>query len=82
MDLLKEKRADMITFTSSSTVKNFKALFRPEDFETHTADVPVAAIGPVTADTAKALGMKVALTAENYTIPGLCDAILKFYRPE
>jgi uroporphyrinogen III methyltransferase / synthase len=82
MDLLKERRTDMITFTSSSTAKNFKALFTPDDFKTLTADVPVAAIGPVTADTATALGMKVALTAESYTIPGLCDAILNYYRSE
>ncbi len=82
MDILKEKRADMITFTSSSTAKNFKALFEPENFEALTADIPVAAIGPITADTAGSLGMKVTLTAESYTIPGLCDAILKFYNPE
>ena len=82
MDLLKERRADMITFTSSSTAKNFKALFESEDFETLTADVPVAVIGPITADTVETLGMKVALTAESYTIPGLCDAILKFYHSE
>lgn len=82
VDLLKEKRADMITFTSSSTAKNFKALFEPNEFHALTAHIPVAAIGPVTANTAESLGMKVALTAESYTIPGLCDAVLKYFHPE
>jgi len=79
MDLLREKRADMITFTSSSTAKNFKALFTPEEFQTLTADVPLCAIGPITADTARSLGMQVSLVAEEYTIPGLCDAVLKYF---
>jgi uroporphyrinogen III methyltransferase/synthase len=82
MDLLREKRADMITFTSSSTAKNFKALFPGEDFNTLAADVPVAAIGPITADTAKSLGMQVDLVADEFTIPGLCDAVLNYFQAE
>jgi len=80
MDLLREKRADMITFTSSSTAKNFRSLFTREEFETLAADIPVAAIGPITADTAGSLGMRVDLVAEEFTIPGLCEAVLKYFR--
>ena len=40
-------------------------------------DVTIASIGPITADTARELGFKVDISAEEYTIPGLCEAILK-----
>jgi uroporphyrinogen III methyltransferase/synthase len=80
MDLLQEKRADLITFTSSSTAKNFRALFTDESFEALTAEIPVAAIGPITADTARSLGFRMDLVAEEFTIPGLCDAVLKHFQ--
>jgi uroporphyrinogen III methyltransferase/synthase len=80
MDLLKEKRADLITFTSSSTAKNFRALFTDDAFKALTAEVPVAAIGPITADTARSLGFRMDLVAEEFTIPGLCDAVLGYFK--
>jgi uroporphyrinogen-III synthase len=39
------------------------------------AGVRVAAIGPVTADAARAAGMRVAAAATEHTIPGLVAAI-------
>ena len=77
---LKDKRVDMITFTSSSTVTNFKALLPPTDFKALIQDVTIASIGPITSDTAKELGFQVHISAESYTIPGLVDAILQFYQ--
>jgi uroporphyrinogen III methyltransferase/synthase len=79
---LKDKQVDMITFTSSSTVKNFKALLPAEDFAALIQDVTIASIGPITTDTAKALGFDVHITAASYTIPGLVEAILNFYQKE
>jgi len=43
------------------------------------ADVTIACIGPITADTAKDLGFDVHIVADVYTIPGLCDAIVGYY---
>ena len=77
---LRDKRVDMITFTSSSTVSNFKALLPVADFKALIQDVTVASIGPITSDTAKELGFQVHISAESYTIPGLVDAILQFYQ--
>ena len=72
---------DMITFTSSSTVQNFKALLpEGEPLERLLNGVTVASIGPITSDTARELGFTVDVTAESYTIPGLCDAILAHYQ--
>ncbi len=76
---LKERTIDMITFTSSSTVKNFHALLPFEEFENLMKDVTIASIGPITADTAQDLGIDVHIVAESYTIPGLCRAIQQHY---
>ncbi len=76
-ELLGQKRVDMVTFTSSSTVKNFvKALG-----ERGTALLNGAAaisIGPITSKTAEELGVNVAKQADEYTIPGLVRAIVEY----
>ncbi|MGD2271841.1 MAG: uroporphyrinogen-III C-methyltransferase [Desulfobacterales bacterium] len=76
---LEEKSIDLITFTSSSTVKNFKALIPAKKFKNLLDGVIVASIGPVTSDTAKDLGFEVHITAEVYTIAGLCQVIQQYY---
>ncbi len=76
---LEERTVDLVTFTSSSTVKNFKAALPPDKFETLMEGVKVASIGPITADTARELGLHVDIEATEYTIPGLCQAILGHY---
>ena len=77
---LEENTIDLVTFTSSSTVKNFKSLLPPDDFTRLIDGIKIASIGPITTETASELGFKVDITAESYTIPGLCEAILKYYR--
>jgi uroporphyrinogen III methyltransferase/synthase len=70
-DMLLSGEIDIITYTSSSTVTNFVKLLDGFDFQALPANVTIACIGPVTADTAKDLGRRVDLVAEEYTIPGL-----------
>ena len=79
-DALEKAEVDMVTFTSSSTAVNFKALLPEDKMADLMKPVTVASIGPITTETAQSLGFTVALTAEDYTIPGLCDAILKYYQ--
>ena len=79
IEQLTNKRIDLITFTSSSTVKNFKAMLPSENIKDLLDGVTIASIGPITTDTAKELGFEVDITAHTYTIPGLCDAIMKHY---
>jgi uroporphyrinogen III methyltransferase/synthase len=81
IERLKERTIDMITFTSSSTVKNFRALLPPEGLDNLIQGVTVAGIGPITADTARNLGFDVHIVAESYTIDGLCEAIQQYYHP-
>ncbi|MDX2151101.1 MAG: uroporphyrinogen-III synthase [Bryobacteraceae bacterium] len=64
-------RPDWVTFTSSSTVKNFLALAGHEALQR----VKVASIGPVTSETARRHGVEVTVEAREYTIDGLVDAI-------
>jgi len=69
---------DLITFTSSSTVKNFKKLWDKKT-EAFSGSL-IAAIGPITANTAKEEGFKVDIEATEYTIHGLVQAILAYYQ--
>lgn len=82
-ELLREDEIDLVTFTASSTVKNFhRALGDEGRGGIGTEDplrVPVAAIGPITADTARELGYDVVVVAEEYTIPGLIEAVESYF---
>ena len=73
------KRPDVVTFTSSSTVKNFVTLLgasrrarRPAQLQ----GVTLASIGPVTSATLRELGLGVDVEAKQFTIPGLIKAIV------
>ncbi|WP_432401674.1 uroporphyrinogen-III C-methyltransferase [Wukongibacter sp. M2B1] len=77
ISLFENKKIDMVTFTSSSTVKNFCEILGTENLELLT-DVLIAVIGPITAQTAKEIGVKVDIEATEYTIDGLVDAIVKY----
>ena len=69
-----EEGADLITFTSSSTVENFLDLKLP-----WPAGMKVASIGPVTSATARERGLNVDVEAKQHDIPGLVSAIRKFF---
>ena len=66
------RKPDWITFTSSSTVKNFLSLAGTGSL----TGVHVASIGPVTSDTARMHGLTVDAEAQPHTIDGLIQAIL------
>ncbi|HEY1771205.1 MAG TPA: uroporphyrinogen-III C-methyltransferase [Chthoniobacterales bacterium] len=71
---LAEEGADMITFTSSSTVENFLALGLP-----WPRGMQVASIGPITSRTARERGLTVAVEAAQHDVPGLVEAVRRFY---
>ena len=70
---------DYVTFTSSSTVRNLVSILGGSAPLAHTR---AACIGPVTAETARELGIEPALVAEEYTIAGLTRAIAADAAPE
>src|SRR5215469_2397387 len=67
--------ADLITFTSSSTVENFLALKLP-----WPPNLKTASIGPITSEIMRNLGLTVDVEASRYDMEGLVKAILRFYR--
>lgn len=71
---------DAIAFTSSSTVKNFFALHGRRWARKALAGVAVATIGPVTSRTARALGLRVDVEANPYTVPALAQALERHCR--
>ncbi len=79
---LQEKSIDMVTFTSSSTVKNFVTLLDitpPDEMRNLMSEVAVAAIGPITAKTAEQSGLQVTVQPEKFTIPDLVDSIVEYF---
>lgn len=71
-DRLGAGEIDWLTFTASSTVRNFVRLV-----DRDPGSARVAAIGPVTAGTAEELGMDVDVVAEEYTVPGLVEVLVE-----
>ena len=70
------KRPNVVTFTSSSTVKNFVELLGPRRKSALLNGVQTASIGPVTSATLRELGLQVDISAREFTIPGLVAAIV------
>ncbi|MCP4138185.1 MAG: uroporphyrinogen-III C-methyltransferase [bacterium] len=69
-DLKEIEHADIITFASSSTVKNFFSLVP-------SPKAKLASIGPVTSQAIRDFGFEPEVTAEEYTIDGLVRGILE-----
>jgi uroporphyrinogen III methyltransferase/synthase len=78
--MLLEKRVDVVTFTSASTVKNFVQIFGAEQAPDLLNATLVACIGPVTAEAAEQYGIRTAIMPKEYTIPTLVDAIVQHFR--
>jgi uroporphyrinogen-III synthase len=76
-------RPNVVTFTSSSTVRNFVQLLggdsrgQVDPRHTDLDGIQFASIGPVTSATLHELGMPLHIEAREYTIAGLIHAIVK-----
>jgi uroporphyrinogen III methyltransferase/synthase len=75
MRLFEGEGVDVITFTSSSTAYNFVRAFPDDRLPAILGDAEIACMGPVTADTARKLGLPVSIVAREYTTHGLVQAI-------
>ncbi len=72
----KVARADVVTFTSASTVRGFVTLLGGSDAATATARGKcVACIGPITAEAATGAGLRVDVVAAVYSTAGILDAL-------
>ncbi len=76
-DHFRNQDIQYLTFTSSSTVKNFCQLFADrQEMHELTQHATVACIGPITAKTVEAEGLSVDIVAAENTVPALVDAIV------
>ncbi len=74
---LQESPPDLVTFTSSSTVRNF---FELAGDWVEPDSLRCAVIGPITGDTAREYGARVVCMPERSTVPDLVDAIEDYFR--
>lgn len=72
---LREEGADVVTFTSSSTVRQFMAMGLPLGPRCR-----IASIGPVTTSTLREYGLTPAVEAEKHDIPSLVEAIVQLFK--
>ena len=79
---LEAGEVDCVTFTASSTVENFVRAFCAEEARRLLTRTRVACIGPITAETARKHGLGVDVEAEEYTIPGLVEAVERLLAAE
>jgi uroporphyrinogen-III synthase len=72
------RRPHVITFTSSSTVRNYVALLGIRSGRSRLVEgVLNASIGPVTSQTLREFELSVDVQAAEYTVPGLIEAIVR-----
>lgn len=74
-EMLVEKMIHYITFTSSSTVKNFVEMLGVNNLPSLLEGVKLVSIGPITSAAARDLGLTIDMEASEYTIDGLVEAL-------
>jgi uroporphyrinogen-III synthase len=76
---LLEGQIDAVTFTSATAVRRFATLIGEEQAADLLNTTVAAAIGPVTAAAAVALGVRNVVVPDTYTVPGLVDALVRHF---
>jgi uroporphyrinogen-III synthase len=79
-ELLEGKRADAVTFTSSSTARNFVALLpKNQSPKELLQGIALASIGPVTSETLREVGLWIDVEADTYTMEGLVAGLERHF---
>ena len=80
MEQIEAGRIDVVTFTSSSTVRNFVDMVGgAEQARRLGSKTAIGCIGPITAHTAEQCGLTVAILAPENTVPALAQAIVRYF---
>jgi len=81
--LFRDHLIDVVTFASSSTVRNFFQLFdETRDLKQRLNGTIIASIGPITAKTIREMGLDVHVMAAQNTIPALVQSLVDYVRHE
>jgi uroporphyrinogen III methyltransferase / synthase len=79
-DALVAYAPDIVTFTSSSTARNFHEIMGEDRLAKLPQGIRYSSIGPMTTTTANELGMPISIEPPQHDIPHLVDAIVKACR--
>ena len=79
-EMLRAGQVDLLTFTSSSTVRNCMEYLSGEESAALLKQARIGCIGPITAATAREYGLTVAVQPSAYTIPAFVEAIVAYFR--
>lgn len=74
------REVDVATFISPSGLTGLATMLNGRKLPDVLAPLTVACIGPATAETARALGVRVDLVAKKHTIDGLIETLLEWYQ--
>ncbi|MCC6545011.1 MAG: uroporphyrinogen-III synthase [Nitrospirae bacterium] len=77
--MLRDREIDVVTFTSSSCVKNFLEIIGLDHYKSLLTGVKIACISPVTSDTVRKYGLNVDIIPDRYTVADLAGAIARHY---
>ncbi|MDX8364038.1 uroporphyrinogen-III synthase [Cytobacillus sp. IB215665] len=77
--LLSNDDIDVITFASSSAVKNFVSLLNGHSIDHYIRGCIVACIGPITKETATKLGITVHICPKEYTLDSMLQELVLYY---
>jgi uroporphyrinogen-III synthase len=66
---------DAVTFTSSSTVKNFFEVWREAGFVAVPEEIAAVSIGPITSATLREFGWEPSIEAERHDVEGIVAAV-------
>ncbi len=81
--LFRDHLIDVVTFASSSTVRNFFQLFdEARDLRQRLNGTIIASIGPITANTIREMGLDVHVMATRNTIPALVQSLIDYVQHE
>jgi len=78
LEALQCGQVDIVTFTSSSTARNYAAMIS-KVLDNIPGDVAYVSIGPETSRAARAAGLEIAAEARQHTIDGLVELILSVF---
>jgi uroporphyrinogen III methyltransferase/synthase len=74
VDALEAGQVQWVTFTSSSTARNFATLLGP-DYREKLQGARLASIGPITTQTMRDLGLEPTIQADQFNIEGVVSAL-------
>jgi uroporphyrinogen III methyltransferase/synthase len=76
--LLEKGLIDVVIFSASSTVNNLARIFPDQPLDRLLGRTKVAVIGPITAKTAQAHGLKVTVQPREYTLEALLESLVEW----